>query len=384
MKKKNFFKLKYCKICLQTDTRPQSKFTEQGICPACSYYLKTKEIDWDQRLQILKKIVAKNKTSKFYDGVLGVSGGKDSTRQALWLREKLNLNPLLVCLAYPPEQVTDRGCENISNLIELGFDVIIESLAPKTWKSLMKSCFNDDANWIKASEQALKSSAIKVAIRKKIKIVFWGENSALQLGDLKTKGRSGWDGNNNRYTNTLKGAEMKWILKYGYDYKDVFSYEYPKEEDFKKNDIQIIYMGWFLKDWSLGNNGSYAILNNLVIRTDKPENTGDLYGTTALDEDWVTLNQMIKYFKYGFGRASDYVNEEIRIGNLSRELSVEFVNKYDGKCSDRYIGSFCKYLGISRKYFWKKVKSVTNKNLFKINNNKIIKNFKVGVGHYEK
>ena len=77
----------------------------------------------------------------------------------------------------------------------------------------MKSCFNDDANWIKASEQALKSSAIKVAIRKKIKIVFWGENSALQLGDLKTKGRSGWDGNNNRYTNTLKGAEMKWILK---------------------------------------------------------------------------------------------------------------------------------------------------------------------------
>ena len=78
-------------------------------------------------------------------------------------------------------------------------------------------------------------------------------------------------------------------------------------------DIQIIYMGWFLKDWSLGNNGSYAILNNLVIRTDKPENTGDLYGTTALDEDWVTLNQMIKYYKYGFGRASDYVNEEIRI-----------------------------------------------------------------------
>ena len=23
------------------------------------------------------------------------------------------------------------------------------------------------------------------------------------------------------------------------------------------------------------------------------------------DEDWITLNQMIKYYKYGFGRASD-------------------------------------------------------------------------------
>ena len=33
---------------------------------------------------------------------------------------------------------------------------------------------------------------------------------------------------------------------------------------------------------------------------------------SALDEDWVTLNQMIKYYKYGFGRVSDSVNEQIR------------------------------------------------------------------------
>ena len=38
-----------------------------------------------------------------------MSGGKDSTRQAIWVRDKLGLNPLLVCLAYPPEQVTELG-----------------------------------------------------------------------------------------------------------------------------------------------------------------------------------------------------------------------------------------------------------------------------------
>ena len=92
-----------------------------------------------------------------------------------------------MCLAYPPEQVTDRGCQNISNLINLGFDVIIESLAPQTWKSLMKSCFNDDANWCKASEQALKSSAIKVAIRKNIKIVFGAKNPRYNLVISKPK-----------------------------------------------------------------------------------------------------------------------------------------------------------------------------------------------------
>ena len=139
-------------------------------------------------------------------------------------------------------------------------------------------------------------------------------------------------------------------------------------------------MGWFLK---IGPKTMVAaILNNLEIRNDSPENTGDLYGTTSLDEDWVTLNQMIKYYKYGFGRASDYVNEEIRNGNLSRDLAIKFVNKYDGKCSKKYIASFCKYLKISEKYFWKKVKSVTNKNLFKIQKKKIRKTFKVGTDHY--
>ena len=67
-----------------------------------------------------------------------MSGGKDSTRQALFLRDKLGINPLLVTLSYPPEQVTQRGVENVSNLIELGFDVVISAPAPQTWKKLNK------------------------------------------------------------------------------------------------------------------------------------------------------------------------------------------------------------------------------------------------------
>ena len=38
---------------------------------------------------------------------------------------------------------------------------------------------------------------------------------------------------------------------------------------------------------------------------------------------------MIKYFKYGFGRVSDYVNEEIRLGRISREEGIKLAEKYD-------------------------------------------------------
>ena len=54
-----------------------------------------------------------------------MSGGKDSTRQALYVRDKLGLRPLLACLSYPPQQVTERGVNNLSNLIELGFDTVM-------------------------------------------------------------------------------------------------------------------------------------------------------------------------------------------------------------------------------------------------------------------
>ena len=93
------------------------------------------------------------------------------------------------------------------------------------------------------------------------------------------------------------------------------------------NHIQIVYLGWFWKDWSIINNGLYSITNGLQVREDIAKNTGDLTGVFSLDEDWVTLNQMIKYYKYGFGRASDHVNEAIRANVISREEGIKLVEE---------------------------------------------------------
>ena len=51
----------------------------------------------------------------------------------------------------------------------------------------------------------------------------------------------------------------------------------------------------------------------------------DLYGAMALDEDWVIINQMIKYYKFGFGRATDYLNLDIRNNLISRERAIKIV-----------------------------------------------------------
>jgi hypothetical protein len=136
-----------------------------------------------------------------------------------------------------------------------------------------------------------------------------------------------------------------------------------------------------LKDWSLLNNGIFSSLSGLKIRSEGADQTGDLYGISNLDEDWHNLNQMIKYYKFGFGKVTEYVNEEIRSGSISREDAIILVERYDGKCSKQYIQSFCDFIKITENKFWTHIHKNLNKDLFYINPKGVIKNkFKVGVG----
>ena len=181
--------------------------------------------------------------------------------------------------------------------------------------------------------------------------------------------------------NTVKGGGVEWLLESGFNQKYLNPYLYPSSKEFDEKEIQIIYLGWFWKDWSIINNGIYSCLNGLEIREDTVENTGDLCGIFSLDEDWVTLNQMIKYYKYGFGRVSDYCNEEIRMGRMLRNDGIKLVEKYDDACGEEYIYSFSNYIGITVDQFWEQVYKSINKELFQVGNDGVIKRrFKVGFG----
>ena len=49
--------LKYCVRCVMPHTKPDLHFDEDGVCNACRSYEKRKEVDWDQRLKDLLKLL---------------------------------------------------------------------------------------------------------------------------------------------------------------------------------------------------------------------------------------------------------------------------------------------------------------------------------------
>lgn len=358
-------RMKYCKKCVQPDTRPGIEFDGEGICPACRFMEKWPEIDWEARRNELNKLAeyGKSKNVSGYDCIIGVSGGKDSTRQALFVREELGLNPLLVCCSYPPEQLTERGAHNISNLISLGFDTIIDAPAPQTWKKLMREGFRRYGNWCKSTELALYASAPRVAIAYHIPLIFLGENPAIQLGDLNV-GSITDDANRMKYCNTLGGGAIDWLLADGITEKDIIPYQYPSDEEMGWGNLVIRYLGYYWSDFTKVDNAAYSIARGLDLRTDPSEDTGHIWGFQALDDDFVVVNQFIKYVKFGFGQVTDEVCEQIRFGRMSRQHGIELVKKYDGKCAKRYIEAFCNYIEISEEEFWTTVESYRSKEIW--------------------
>ncbi len=373
--------MKYCTECLQPDTKPNDYFSVEGVCSACLNSREPEQIDWQERYELLESLVGQfpRARGQHFDCLIGVSGGKDSLRQAVWVRDHLGLKPLLVCLSYPPQQVTQIGADNISNLIELGFDVIWSSPSPETWRRLMREAFLRFSNFCRSTELALYSSAPQIAMRYKIPLIFTGENQSLR--DRGTLTSAGWDYNSARNQNTLNGGNLAWFEEAGFQRSQFLPYIYPDAAAFDAAGLQIVDLGWFIGDWNNLDNGSFSAAHGLSIREDSVDNTGDPLGISALDEDWVAVNQMIKYYKFGFGKATDYANEDIRLGRLTRSDAMAFVEKYDGACSAEYISSFCDYLGLTQAEFWKQVHSCVNPHLFDIGADGSVKpKFKVGTG----
>ena len=106
---------------------------------------------------------------------MGVSGGKDSTRQAHWVRDRLGLKPLVVCCGYPPKQMSEIGALNLSNLISMNFDVMVVTPAPKTSSELSLQSFKQFGNVCKSSEMALFATVPRLAIEFVSIQFFWGE-----------------------------------------------------------------------------------------------------------------------------------------------------------------------------------------------------------------
>ena len=173
-------KIIYCSNCLYPNTKPHLFINEQGICNACTSYLNKKNIDWKKRENEFVNLIKKIKTSnQVHDCIIPVSGGKDSTYQVVKALE-YGLNPL--CVTATTDSLSEIGRYNIENIKNLGVDYYEITMNPVIRKKINKFSLETigDISW--PEHIAVFTLPIRIALKEKIKLIIWGENSQTEYG----------------------------------------------------------------------------------------------------------------------------------------------------------------------------------------------------------
>ena len=358
----------FCTKCVMSNQRPTSavefkhtkdskkttmNFDEHGVCDACRTAEIKDNIDWGMREEELVALLDKyRKNDGSYDCLVPGSGGKDSAYQAHVLKYKYNMNPLTV--TWPPILYTDYGLKNWKNWLDSGFDNISFYRNGKVMKLLTKLSIENLLHPFQTFILGQKNLAPKIAAQHGINLIFYGENEAEYgnpLADnttsLRDKSYFSFEHLDEVY---LAGVSIKELMeKYEVRLSDLMSFLPPKLEDLEKANIEVHYLGYYLR-WTPQEVYYYAVENTgFKARPHRTQGTFSKY--SGIDDKIDDLHFYTTFIKFGIGRATYDAAQEIRNRHLTREEGVALVNRFDGEFPDRYFNDIMEYIGMTAEEF---------------------------------
>lgn len=360
--------IRYCTNCLFPETKPDLLFDEEGVCSACrAAEDKDKGIDWDQREKQFFEIIDHYKLPEGqtgWDCIVPVSGGKDSTYQAYFMKEVCGLNPLCVC--FETTMVTEIGQKNLDNLTKMGMDVIHFKKNNEAYKKMVVEGFKRLGDEMWPNHIGIFTIPVMMAVKFNIPLIVWGENSQQEYGgpNLDSVKNRVLDRSWLEEFGGLLGNRIQDMVGVdGLTEKELSPYFYPTDEDIQRVGVTGVFLGSYFF-WDARKQLEIVKNHGFQVKEDGPlEGTYTNYEN--LDESLVSLHDYLKFVKYGFGRATDHVGIDIRNKRMTRKEGLDLVRKYDGKYPHWGVQKFIEYSGMTKEEIDAIIDSFTNPVLFK-------------------
>ena len=364
---------------LKDDIKPIIQFDDNGICSACKFHEeKEKNIDWNKREKKLIDLLSRYKSSNAsYDVVIPGSGGKDSAFTAHILKYKYGMNPLTVTWA--PHIYTKIGWQNFDNWIKVGgLDNILFTPNGKLHSTLSHLAFKNLLHPFQPFIIGQKIVGPLIAKKFGIKLIMYGENQA-EYGNAIDENKkptmsSDFFTTLNKDQMYFGGVSMSKIMKeYNYTLSDFSPYIPPTLDELEKNEIEMHYLGYYLK-WDPQEMFYYASQNTgFQANTERTQGSYSKY--IGIDDKMDTFHWYTTLIKFGLGRASYDAAQEIRNGKITREEGIALVKKFDTEFPNLFFKDFLEYLNINEDTFWKTIDSFRPKHLWeKKGNDWVLKN----------
>jgi N-acetyl sugar amidotransferase len=348
--------LKYCRRCILPDTRPNLVLNEAGVCNACESHGTKRDIDWQQRELIFRDVIRQAKArSSGYDCVIPVSGGKDSTWQAVKCLE-CGLKPLTVTWKTPGR--TAIGERNLANLVGLGVDHIDYQVSPAVEKKFMYQALRRLGSTAIPMHLAIFNIPTRIAVRFGIPLIVWGENSAFEYGGQEQE-RTGFK------------LDAAWLRRYGVTHgstaedwisdtlsrSELTPYFGPSEQELQASGVAAIFLGYFF-EWDPEKTRAVAAAHGFSADP-RGARTG-LYDYADIDDDFISIHHWLKWYRFGFTRLYDNLSLEIRNGRMTREAALAVVRQTGDETPHDDIRKLCSFLDISVKHFFEVCETFRN------------------------
>ncbi len=355
----------FCTRCVVSNQRPRTEFDAEGVCNACRYAERKKEIDWVKREKEFQEVCDKHRSKDGqFDVIVPSSGGKDSGFTAHTLKTKYGMHPL--CVTWAPFIYTDIGWKNFQNFVRSGFSDINFFPNAVLHRKLAKVAFELKGDAWEPFAFGQKAFAFHMAIKFGIPLIFYGENGEVEYGGSMQNENKPFEEVTDWEKLYYKGAGVDALLKAGLE-MGVFAkeeiedptfdfYRPPKLEDIKRLGAEMHWHSYY-HNWVPQENFYYAQKNTGFTVNEEGHSEGTYSKYASLDDKTDGFHFYLGFIKFGLGRATRDAMMEIRSGHITREEGVALVKRYDGEFPKKYFKEFLEYLDITEEHFWKVIDS---------------------------
>jgi N-acetyl sugar amidotransferase len=348
--------MQYCARCTYPVVAVNLATDEEGICSSCRSFEAFDQLTpefWADRRELFGRLVEEIRATSVseYDCVIPVSGGKDSYYQTHIVAKEFGLKPLLV--TYHGNNYLPEGDYNRDRMRHV-FDADHLILGPsiETLKKLNRLCFRvmGDMNW--HAHCGIFTYPIRAAVQHKIPLMIWGEIAWDVSGMFDPDDFVEFSARV-RHEHGVRGYEWYDLMndpveKLGE--RDLSWAKYPSDEEILSVGVRGLYIGNFFK-WDP--NAHTKMMQELYgwKPSERPFDRTYRTGSNLDDRYENGAHDLLKFIKFGYGRATDHSSKDIRTGYMSRDQGIEMVLKYDHVVSsDLYY--WLDYVGMSEDEFW--------------------------------
>lgn len=335
--------IRYCNRCCMPETMEGISFDEFGICTPCRSSEEKMHINWEEREQRLHKMLDTNRSDKYYDCILPMSGGKDSTFQAYVLTKRYKVEPLAITHGHNWFSLSGRynleNCLQKFDLDHLIFHAnrkIINKVARKSLKAIGDACWH--------CHIGAGTFVIQSAFSWQAGIMIWGESIAERDGRGSYMNQS----EASLYYNLEISGRIKAEDYADEDipYNDLSHWFYPEKEKIRDSNLRYLHLGDFIF-WDEEKQVDF-IVRNYEWMDSKVENA--FKGYKSNECVMAGVHDYANFIKRGIGRATVQASDDVRRGIITREEGFELAKQYDAQ-RPHALDFYLKLTGYSEQEF---------------------------------